>query len=58
MKLDYVELGLSGGDSGQCLFDGVGFGGEEVVAVAGGCDEGYAFGDYEGLEVGRDEARW
>ena len=60
VELDYVELGLAGGDLGvefvELLGDGLGFGGEEVVGVGGGGYEGYALRLGEGLRgLGR---RW
>ncbi len=40
MELDDVELALAGGELFELGRDDVGLGGEEVVAVAGGGDEG------------------
>ncbi len=51
VELDDVERGLAGGDLWVELVeaggDGFGFGGEEVSAVAGGGEEGYAPGPGE-----------
>ena len=44
VELDDVELALAGGEVCEGGGDGVGFWGEEVVAVAGGGEEGVAGG--------------
>ncbi len=54
MELGYVELALAGGEAGEERGDGFGFGGEEVVAVAGGGDEGVAGGFGQGVDEGRE----
>ncbi len=44
VELDDVELALAGGKVGELFGDGVGLGGEEVVAVSGDGEEGGAGG--------------
>ena len=52
VELDDVELALAGREVGECGGDYVGFGGQKVVAVACGGQEGCAPGVIEGVDVG------
>ena len=55
VELDHVELGLPRGDFCQGLLDGFGFGGEEVGAILGDGEEGYAVGGNELFQIGFDQ---